>query len=66
MVIDMNEERLDSIEQLAQFLDLTAVLSPRVFGGEAERQSHVKRVLKRFVTKLPLGQRTSPRAGFHR
>ena len=101
MVIDMNEERLDSIEQLAQFLDLTAVLSPRVFGGEAERQSHVRRVLKRFnyphlgrpdkgvvkrylvhitgysnqhltklikrfVTKQPLGQRKSPKAGFHR
>lgn len=48
MVIDMNEERLDSIEQLAQFLELTAVLSPRVFGGEAERQSHVKRMLSRF------------------
>jgi len=32
MVIDMNEERLDSLEQLAQFLDLTAVLSPRAFG----------------------------------
>jgi hypothetical protein len=48
MAIDMNEERLDSIEQLAQFPELTAVLTPRVFGGEAERQSHVKRVLKRF------------------
>ena len=48
MVIDMKEERLDSIEQLAHFLELTAVLSPRVFGGEAERQSHVKRVLSRF------------------
>jgi len=48
MVIDMNEGRLDSIEQLAQFLELTAVLSPRVFGAEAERQSHVKRLLSRF------------------
>lgn len=48
MVIDMNEEKLDSIEQLAQFLELTAVLSPRVFGGEAERQRHVKRILSRF------------------
>lgn len=48
MVIDMNEERLDSIEQLAQFLALTAVLSPRVFGGAAERQSHVLRVLSKF------------------
>jgi hypothetical protein len=100
MVIDMNEERLDSIEQLSQFLALTAVLSPRVFGGEAERQSHIKRVLSRFnyphldrtekgmvkrylvhitgysgqhltkliarfVSKKPLGQRRSPVTGFN-
>lgn len=45
MVIDMNEERLDGIEQLAQFLELTAVPSPRVFGGDAERQSHVRQAL---------------------
>jgi hypothetical protein len=31
MVIDMKEERLGSIKQLAQFLKLTAVSSPRRF-----------------------------------
>jgi len=44
----MQEERLDSIEGLEQFLEGTAGASPRVIGGEAERQAHVRRVLTRF------------------
>ena len=48
MVIDMNEERLASIEALEQFLAGTAGVAPRVCGGEAERQGHVQRVLRRF------------------
>jgi transposase InsO family protein len=48
MVIDMQEERLDSIEALEQFLAGTAGVSPRLPGGEAARQAHVQRVLGRF------------------
>ncbi|MCC7059098.1 MAG: integrase, partial [Burkholderiaceae bacterium] len=48
MVIDMQEERLDSIEALEQFLVGTAGVAPRVPGGEAARQAHVRRVLGRF------------------
>jgi hypothetical protein len=48
MVIDMQEERLDGIEGLEQFLAGTAGVSPRVAGGESERQAHVRRVLGRF------------------
>ena len=48
MVIDMQEERLDSIERLEQFLEGTAGVSPRVPGGEADRQAHVRQVLARF------------------
>jgi len=44
----MQEEGLDSIEGLEQFLEGTAGVSPRVPGGEAERQGHVRRVLARF------------------
>lgn len=44
----MEEERLDSIERLEQFLEGTAGVTPRVVGGEAERQAHVRRVLARF------------------
>ena len=48
MVINMQEERLDSIEGLEQFLTGTAVVSPLVTGGEADRQAFVQRVLDRF------------------
>ncbi|HBT32816.1 MAG TPA: integrase [Pusillimonas sp.] len=48
MVIDMQEERLDSIERLEQFLEGTAGISPRVSGNEEQRQAHVRRVLARF------------------
>jgi len=51
MVIDMQEERLDSIEGLEQFLASTATVSPRVLGAEAGRQRHVRRVLERFVKR---------------
>jgi len=48
MVINMQEERLDSIESLEQFLAGTAGVSPMVAGGEADRQAYVQRVLSRF------------------
>ncbi|MEO8817510.1 MAG: hypothetical protein ABI393_04565 [Paralcaligenes sp.] len=44
----MQEERLDSIERLEQFLEGTAGVLPRVLGGEAERQAHVRQVLTRL------------------
>ncbi len=44
----MQEERLDSIERLEQFLEGTAGISPRVSGNEEQRQAHVRRVLARF------------------
>lgn len=44
----MQKERLDSIDGLEQFLAATAGLSPRVPGGEPERQAHGRRVLSRF------------------
>src|SRR3546814_7531306 len=48
MVIDMQEESLDSIERLEQFLEGTVGVAPRVQGGEAQRQAHVRRVLGRM------------------
>ena len=48
MVINMQEERLDNIESLEQFLAGTAGVSPLVTGGEADRQAFVQRVLDRF------------------
>ena len=48
MVINMQEERLDSIEGLEQFLTGTAVVSPLVTGGEADRQACVQRVSGSF------------------
>lgn len=97
----MQEERLDSIERLEQFLEGTAGVAPRVSGSEPERQAHVRRVLSRFsykalsrrdkgvvvrylqhtsgysrqhlvrligrfVSHAPLGQRKAPVAGFYR
>ena len=97
----MQEERLESIEALEEFLAATAGLSPRVPGGESARQAHVQRVLGRlgyarlsrrhkgvvvrylqhtsgysrqhlvrligrFVSHAPLGQRHAPVAGFAR
>ena len=44
----MQEERLDSIERLEQFLEGTAGISPRGSGNEEQRQAHVRRVLARF------------------
>src|SRR3546814_4737693 len=48
MVIDMQEESLDSIERLEQVLEGTVGVAPRVQGGEAQRQDHVRRVLGRM------------------
>lgn len=48
MVIDMQEEMLDTIERLEQFLEGTAGVTPRVQGGEAQRQAHARWVLTRL------------------
>lgn len=48
MAIDMQEERIDSIERLEQFLEGMTGVSPRILSGEAERQAYVSRVLARF------------------
>ena len=42
MVIDMQEDKLDSIERLEQFLEGAAGVTPRMLGGEAQRQAHVR------------------------
>lgn len=47
----MQEERLDSIERLEQFLAGTAGVAPQVSVGEPERQAHVWRVLSRLGYK---------------
>jgi len=95
----LDSGRLVSLERLEEFLAATAGLSPRVAGGEPERQAHVCRVLGRFgyarlsrrhkgvvvrylqhtsgysrqhlvrligrfVSHAPLGQRRAPQAGF--
>ncbi|MDR1163206.1 MAG: integrase [Candidatus Accumulibacter sp.] len=44
----MQEDRLKSLESLEEFLRGTAGLSARMVGTEAERQGHVRDVLKRF------------------
>jgi transposase InsO family protein len=48
MIMTLQEERLRSLESLEEFLRGTAGLSARMLGTEAERQGHVREVLKRF------------------
>ena len=52
MVIDMDETRLRTIEQLQQFLSATpevAFAPPEVrFGADNQRYEHISRVLARF------------------
>jgi hypothetical protein len=48
MVINMNEERLGTIEQIEAFLDGSAVVEFLVAGDDSERYGHISRVLKRF------------------
>jgi hypothetical protein len=48
MVINMNEERLGTIEQIEQFLSASAPIEFSASGGDSERYGHISRVLKRF------------------
>jgi hypothetical protein len=48
MVINMNEERIDTIEQIEQFLDASASIEFSASGDDSERYGHISRVLKRF------------------
>jgi hypothetical protein len=48
MVINMNEERLGTIEQIEGFLSGSAAIEFSVAGDDSERYGHISRVLKRF------------------
>ena len=44
----MNETRLNTIEQIEQFLSASAAIEFSVVGNDQERYEHISRVLKRF------------------
>ena len=48
MVINMNEERLDTILKIEQFLGASAPIEFSASGDDSERYGHISRVLKRF------------------
>jgi len=48
MVINMNEERLGTIEQIEDFLSGSAAIEFSVAGDDGERYGHISRVLQRF------------------
>jgi transposase InsO family protein len=48
MVINMNEERLETIEQIDDFLSGSAAIEFSVVGDDSERYGHISRVLQRF------------------
>jgi transposase InsO family protein len=48
MVINMNESKLCTIEQIEQFLRASTLVEFSAHGGDAERYAHISRVLKRF------------------
>jgi transposase InsO family protein len=48
MVINMNEERLGTIEQIEEFLSGSAAIQFSVAGEDSERYGHISGVLKRF------------------
>lgn len=48
MVINMNETRLCTIEQIEQFLGGSAQIDFSAHGGDLERYAHIGDVLKRF------------------
>ena len=48
MVIDMNETQLNTIEQIEQFLRVSAAIEFSVADKDEERYAHISRVLKRF------------------
>ena len=44
----MDETRLDTIEQIEQFLSASAPIEFSTIGDDSERYAHISRVLKRF------------------
>lgn len=48
MVINMNEERLGTIEQIEDFLSGSAAIEFSVAGDDSERYGHISCVLQRF------------------
>ena len=48
MVINMNETRLCTIEQIEQFLSASAQIEFSAHGDDVQRYEHISRVLKRF------------------
>lgn len=48
MVINMNEARLTTIEQVEQFLSASGSIEFSAAGDDGERYEHISRVLKRF------------------
>lgn len=48
MVINVNEERLGTLEQIEQFLSASAAIEFSAAGNDGERYGHISRVLKRF------------------
>jgi transposase InsO family protein len=48
MVINMDESRLTTIEQIEQFLSGSAEVTFSAFGNDTERYAHISRVLSRF------------------
>jgi transposase InsO family protein len=48
MVINMNEERICTIEQVEQFLSASAPIEFSATGDDSERYGHISRVLNRF------------------
>jgi hypothetical protein len=49
MVIDMNETRLCTLEQIQAFLEGTGEVGFQPIGGDAGRYEHIQAVLKRFA-----------------
>jgi transposase InsO family protein len=48
MVINMNESKLCTIEQIEQFLKASTLVEFSAHGDDTERYAHISRVLKRF------------------
>ena len=48
MVINMNDSRLKTIEQIREFLRATAEVTFKVPSGESQRRAFVATLLKRF------------------
>ena len=48
MVINMDESRLRTIEQIEQFLSASTPVAFSKYAGDSERYEHITRVLKRF------------------